>query len=454
MFEKLRGELLAEVSILDENARITEEFKKKFFKLIEICALSMMNKDDNFFAFFFIQMKREIKIDLPSATGTRITNQGYVIYFNPLVVLDCSRLELEALIKHEIYHIMSGHHTRARVLKNMYSDLAVNIAMDISVNQYILNLPLWSYNIENVKRSYDVDLKEEQTMEQYAAAIQAALNKRKRVKDTEEGLNNFDENLIKENSHIFNTHDIWDTDEELDGAMIKEMTKKMALSALKGKIPESIDELIRELNRKAEISWKDYLKKLLGSLPYGYKKVITRKDRRQPDRLDLRGRLSKHIAQIVVAIDISGSISDKQIENIMTEIFSIVKNYPSEITILECDSEVRRVYKVKDKKGIKKKLNTRGSTKFSPVIYYMSQKRMRNHILIYFTDGLGEEELSLVPVHKRTIWVLTGKNEELSLKRPYGVIKKLSNVKAAEPTLDYAPDAIKEYRMLEWQQSS
>ena len=50
---------------------------------------------------------------------------------------------------------------------------------------------------------------------------------------------------------------------------------------------------------------------------------------------------------------------------------------------------------------------------------------MRNVILIYFTDGVGEKELEIRPINKNTIWVLTGK-EELSLGKPYGSIKRIS----------------------------
>lgn len=445
LFEKLRGDLLIEVSSFGENPPVTEAFKNKFFKLIEICTFSMMDGNDNFFALFLIQMKREIKFDMTSVTATRLEETGFIIYFNPVFVLDCTMPQIQALIKHEIYHIMSGHHIRARMLKERFSELAINLAMDITVNQYILNLPNWSYTIDNVKRSFNVDLREEQTMEQYTEQIQNALNKLKKEKGNNENYKDFD---------MLNSHNQWNLDEDIDPQLIKETVKKLSQSALKGKVPVSIDELARELNSRPEISWKDYFKRLLGSLPSGYKKTVTRKDRRQPDRLDLRGRLSKHIAEIVVAIDISGSVSDKEIGGIMAEIFSIVKNYPSEITILECDSEVRRAYKVTSIREVQKKLDTRGSTKFSPVFKYLADKKMKNHILIYFTDGLGEEELSERPVHKKTIWVLTGKGEELSLKNPYGVVKKLSNIKSKEPTLDYAPDAIKEYRMLEWQQSS
>jgi predicted metal-dependent peptidase len=451
-FNLLRDELFVEISSINDESKLTEEFKIKFFKLIESCTFSMMNGSDNFFSLFLIQLKREIRLDMPSATGTTMTREGFVIYFNPAIFLECTILEMQALIKHEIYHIMSRHHIRAKALKENYSSLAINLAMDISINQYIINLPVWMDTVERVEKSYDVDLEEDMTIEQYAEIIQVALNKKPRKKNSSKGNNGelLEEDYIKREHDVEISHEVWDSNNSFDNQMLKETAKKLALNADKGKLSSSIEELMRELNRKPEITWRDYLKRLLGTLPSGHKKTITRRDRRQPERMDLRGRLSRHIAEIVVAIDISGSITDKEIEQIMSEVFAVVKNYPSEVTIVECDSEIRRTYKVRNIHQVKKKVNTRGSTRFSSVFEYMANNRMKNHVLIYFTDGLGEEELSLKPIHRNTIWVLTGKEDELSLKQNYGVVKKLSNTMVKEAEYEYAPNAIKEYRQLEW----
>jgi len=451
-FQQLKDELFVYISNVNYENELTEEFRQKFYRLIELCTFSMMSSGDNFFAQFLIQLKREMKLDLPSALGTRMTKEGFVMYFNPAVFLSCSLLEMQALIKHEIYHIMSGHYIRQRALRHKYSSLAVSLAMDIAINQYIVNLPLWMDNIDSVRNSYNVDLKDELTMEQYADKIQEAIDKLKKEtnKNDESDKLDFEKGYIKREHDEETVHDIWNINDDFDEQAIKETVKKLAENASKGKLPDSIEQLYRELNRKSEVTWKDYLKRLLGTLPAGYKKTITRRDRRQPERLDLRGKLSRHIAEIAVAIDISGSVTDKEIEEIMSEVFSIVRNYPSDITIIECDSDIRRVYKASNIKQIKKKVNTRGNTKFTPVFEYLAKNRLRNHVLIYFTDGLGEEELGITPVHKNTIWVLTGKGEELSLKKSYGVIKRLSNVKVKEKEYEYAPNAIKEYRMLEW----
>ena len=61
---------------------------------------------------------------------------------------------MKALIKHEIYHIMFGHIKRQKQLIKKYSNFIVNTALDISINQYIENLPPWSSTIEKVNLSF------------------------------------------------------------------------------------------------------------------------------------------------------------------------------------------------------------------------------------------------------------------------------------------------------------
>ena len=64
------------------------------------------------FGQFLVKMERDIKIWYYLAhTATAPMLKGYKIYFNPLLFLECNK-EMIALFKHEIYHIMYGHHER------------------------------------------------------------------------------------------------------------------------------------------------------------------------------------------------------------------------------------------------------------------------------------------------------------------------------------------------------
>lgn len=410
-FESLRKELYKLVQLEEYDEK---KFRKNFFKLTQMCTTALMDSDDNFFALFFIQVKRQINFKLSEAIETKLQGTYFIMYFNPRIFLECTLKEMEALIKHEVYHIMSRHYVRTKALKNKCSDLAINLAMDISINQYLMYLPSWSKRLENVSMEFNVYLKEDGTMEYYATKIQEALDKlskKGKLKDWDSS----------------NTHEIWnDMDQNIDNRQMDEILRKVAGNSLRGKIPESIDVLMKDINKKPEVSWNNYLKRILGIMPQGHKKTVMRRNRRQPERFELKGTLPGRIAELIIAIDVSGSITDVEIDYMMTEIFDIVKNSDFDITIIECDSQVRRVYKVKNRSQVKKKIDTRGGTRFSPVFQYIKEKRLTNKVIVFFTDGIGEKELSVELRNNKVIWVLTGRKDEFSVKNPPGIVISLN----------------------------
>ena len=148
-------------------------------------------------------------------------------------------------------------------------------------------------------------------------------------------------------------------------------------------------------------------------------------NRRQRDRFDLSGSMDDKVLKIVVCIDTSGSVDDEMIAHIFNEIFEILAKRKHDITIVECDAEVQRVYKAKTPKDIKLKVAGRGGTWFSPAIEYVNDhKEFRDALMIYFTDGYGEREIPR-PRTYRNMWVVIGDERNLSLKEPYGVVLSL-----------------------------
>ena len=409
-----------------------ENFKKDFFSLVDKVNVSLMEDKENFYGYFLFQMGREIRFDITSATSINFKDAKYVMYFNPIIFLELNMEQMQSTIKHEILHVLSQHLIRLKDFKDKYSTLALNLAMDVVVNQCLDCLCPYSITLEYINNKYNLNLEKFKTFEYYLEKIQTELDLQE---ENDEG------EIVDNNENVAvdfdaeKTHDIWEECIEIDEKILRDFTEKFADNAKKGSVPTYIENMIKSLkNSKGELPWNLYLKKLMGAIEANKKKTITRRNRRQPNRLDLRGELRGHKAEIAVAIDISGSISDEEFKQAIKEVLTIVKSHNQEITIIECDKEIKRTYKVKSPKDIKERVASGGGTKFLPVFEYANNKKI--NLLIYFTDGKGEEKLEIKPRGYKTLWVISGRGEKLSLQEPFGVVKKLSKVEIKQDVID------------------
>ena len=196
----------------------------------------------------------------------------------------------------------------------------------------------------------------------------------------------------------------------------------MMSSESRGMMPGYFISQVEKINKPPVLSWQAILKKYIGTISAGKRKTRTRLNRRQPERFDLSGAMDEKILKIVVAIDTSGSMSDEMIAQVLNEIFAILAKRKHDITVIECDARVQRVYKARTPSDIKTKMRGRGGTCFTPVIEHINNDRYyRDALLIYFTDGYGEDEIPR-PRTYRNLWVVVGDPRHLSVKEPYGQV--------------------------------
>jgi predicted metal-dependent peptidase len=436
-FDEKRA-ILLERAFKMKDGIIDNNFEGDFFSLVENVVVGMIQGEDNFFGQFLVKVQRDIRYDITWPLATIPHLQGYKIYFNPLLFLECNKREMIALFKHEIYHIMYGHHERERDLRNKYTTISVNLALDISINQFINNMPPESFRLERFNREFFASLKEDNAIEVYAEEIEKIIKEKlkKRIDSKDQDIGTV--------INISKAHDAWE-ESDLNNDAIKEITKKIAISSLRDDAPQDIRDIVNSYNEIPQVSWKGELKRMIPTIRAGTRKTITRKSRRQPERLDIRGKLPNLVPEVIVALDISASMSEKEIHSIMIEILDIAKNRTNKITVIECDNEIRRVYEIRSRKDIKKRSQNNGATKFSPVFEYLKDYKLRNQVLIYFTDGVGEKELEINPVTKNVIWVLTG-NYDLSLVKPLGKIKRIEAREKEEQSGTAALDMVKEFQ--------
>ena len=191
----------------------------------------------------------------------------------------------------------------------------------------------------------------------------------------------------------------------------------------RGMLPAHQRELIERILGPPKIKWSTVLRKYIGTIPDNYRKTKTRLNRRQPERYDISGQIRSRTVRLVLAIDTSGSMSSDTLKEVFTEIFEILKHVNHDITVIECDAEVNRVYKANKISDVNLQIHGRGGTEFTPVIEYVNKdSRYRDALLVYFTDGYGENKIPK-PRTYRNLWVTT--TGFMSLDEPYGEVVEL-----------------------------
>ena len=405
-----------------QQAVMTPTYEQRLWNILHDVN-SLLLEEDQFFGYFYLQMAHRIRFDMTSAFGINLKQGGYVLYVNPFILLRQPPDVMKDGIKREILHIISAHLMRVKALSQSFNKTAVHMAMDMVVNDYLEHVDRDAVTVANVNERFGLMLKRFRTIEYYAKAIDKAMKEKPELFVP---VDNSDTAVAMEFDPQ-TSHDIWDESDSIDTDTMDQITERYINEASKGDMEGYVKSLIDTFQKtRRALPWYFYLKKLMGKVASGYKKTTMRRNRRQPERLELSGTLRQHKANVWVALDMSGSITDAEFTNALEQVLQIVHAYNHRITVVECDNEVRRTYTMESVKDVKPRLDVRGATAFSPVFALANQNRV--DLLVYFTDGKGEERLRETPRGYKVLWVLTGENPQLSLHNPYGMVRELGYV--------------------------
>jgi len=430
---------------------------KNFKEYIELLIFSLL-KEDPFYANVIILLNRRYDLRFPAPAGVSMNRTYFDLWLNmPRFIVYSVQISKD-ILRHECLHILNLHLLREKMYVTKYDRTTCNIGMDASINQYLPTLGKTGsgfITLDSLEKDFFINSVEaKRESEYYIDLINNACHKNPKAQNNlnkMRGNNNHksDSGSIKGNSDSgddgqssgemgdelssgpTNNHDVWRESDKVGNIDdMKDMVRDIANEAAeksRGKVPGHIESLIKKLNEKPVISWQKVLKLYLGSVKIPYRKTILRRDRRQPNRYDIRGRISDRTVIITVIIDTSGSVSDEEIKWIFREIFGIIRHVKFQLHIIDCDMDVVRVYTAKSEKDIKLNVKGRGGTAFSPAIEYINENLPKTDIAIYFTDGGGERILDPAPKGYKLLWVLTTKASDLSVKeKPYGQVKELN----------------------------
>jgi len=182
----------------------------------------------------------------------------------------------------------------------------------------------------------------------------------------------------------------------------------------RGLVPLGLEGYIKEIIEGGKVNWRELIWQVVQqTIPTDYEWI--RPHKKSSSLGVYLPSMRKEDVDIVVALDTSGSISDKEYEEFLGEILSLARSFKNvKFTAILCDAEVHRA--IEDEMDVEwlieelKKRKGYGGTDFVPVFKWIEENKPYCKLLIYFTDLYGgfPKEKPRYPV----IWVVSKEGDE------------------------------------------
>ena len=385
-------------------------------------SLSKIGKElmlkEPYYGFFLIMLNKLWDSKRVPTAGVSKNGINYQLAINPEFWESLSEEHKYGLLKHELLHIAFGHLTT--FFKFSDRKLA-NVAMDMEINQYIDNqyLPEGGININDYE---DLNLDTRAGCRYYYDKLkQLQDEKNKNGTCGNEPMDELLDNIESGNIPDHSTWEEFDNLSEAEKQLIERQLQKVLTDAQeqtikkRGTVPGEIEGLIIvEEIVKPKFNWRGYIRRFTGVSTKVFTKKIRRKENhRFSDNPGLKVKMRQHM---LLAIDTSGSVSDTELKEFMSEIFHIYK-CGVDITIVQCDTTIKSIEPYKGK--LEMNVTGRGGTEFDPVLEYFNENQKKYTSLVYFTDG---ECYTDVKPKGNTLWVLSERSS-MNESLPGKVIK-------------------------------
>ena len=175
-----------------------------------------------------------------------------------------------------------------------------------------------------------------------------------------------------------------------------------------GKLGEGMARMI-DFFLQPTLPWRVLLASYMNSVTrddYSY----TRPSNRRGDPAIYPSLRSPHL-NLVVAVDVSGSIDEKELSEFIAEVDSLKAQVRARVTLLSCDSKITGnspyIFEPWEYCHLPDRFQGGGSTHFAPVFDWVEQHDMRPDLLVYFTDAEGQ--FPDYEVGYSVIWLVKGK---------------------------------------------
>ncbi|BAP84726.1 hypothetical protein LOOC260_101480 [Paucilactobacillus hokkaidonensis JCM 18461] len=433
-FKDARDEALTAVS---KNEFTMDQLQKYAEQTLSGAVIELL-QTNRLFGEVLIQIPRYYNTNLNGAMGFKWSETQLNLTINPMNLLISVRYwhELIALLKHEVLHVVWQHPLRYQGSINQNN---VALATDVSVNQYLAEVPRGTVTLKDLEKLLDKKLPQNADSGTYLQIIQS--NKINSHDDGKKGDNKLDtDQRFKKEKQIsgsgagvsLDVHDGWSNNTEQHDSLTQQTAQlKQILSQAwqstpdrdRGLLPGKLKQQLEQVDQTTVFNWKQLIKRSIGNLPQGKRPSYSRFNRRQPLRMDLPGQVTNLVTKIDVFVDNSGSMGDKEISFLLNQIKGIVEATETQTTVFTFDAKVHsdESYELQSQNQIQFKRIGGGGTSFQSIFTYLKANQRTNNdtLAIILTDGWGEESINNYHF-TNVIWVLTTSIDQFSIKHSIG----------------------------------
>lgn len=294
----------------------------------------------------------------------RAETDGHSIFYNPDFFMELTPGQRVSLIAHETWHVALMHMFRGRNKNHDKYNRAADYVINLMITESGMEpIPHWlhdtAYRGMSTNQVYDLL---DDTPPQYQGGTgKDIIYKQPKTKEEETEI-----------------------EKKVQATLAKAQMQSAMSNDEPGAVPDEIARQIKKLN-EPKLPWDMILNRFMqdqAKNDYSWKRP---NKRFMPD-FYMPAQYSEALSHLVFAIDTSGSVTDKSLKKMLSEI-KYIKDVmkPQRMTILDCDKKIHNIYDVTENDDILDlKFNGGGGTSCYPVMKYCEKHSAT--ALVYFTD--------------------------------------------------------------------
>lgn len=381
-----------------------------------------------------LQLPRQFDDQQPGVVGLRWVGDQLALVINPNSFTQLRMDDAQLLLAHESLHVLWQHPLR-------YADhphpQLVKVATDMAVNQYLPAAPPGTATLAQVQRLLRRKIPAHQDSQDYLhLLVKTSVAERERLKEGGINLEGDRQGKLPAPGDQ-DDHRGWSRqgqhragNQQIRIANLHRLLRhawQQTPQRDRGLLPGEVRQVLSAGHQRTCFDWQLVLAHQVGQITRGREPSHARFNRRQPLRMDLLGQVTHLTADLRIFVDNSGSMTDAEIGQALTEIGRLVRHERVRVTAYAFDAKVYPPgQRLRPGQPVEWQRRGGGGTSFQAVFDYLAAHHVPRvgTIVVIITDGWGEQHLR-THRYRNVDWLLTTAADQLPVADQPGRVFEL-----------------------------